>query len=263
MADLLDATKTLIKDYGINDAKIKDQIFLVDEGVLDREVMSQNLKQSDVVLEIGPGFGYLTEKISKLCKVVAVETDVKLHSYLINKYELNEKVQLINADILSTVIPKFNKIISNPPYNIVDRIFSKLIHYDFESGTMVLPKNISEDLINDASNKKFPLVQRQFFEFSQLEVVPKESFYPQPRVISIMLKFSRKPKSLVQLVLKRDEMTVKNSIERAYQDIEMQTKRESRASVAAIQEKLGELGKKEVKKLDYQEISKLIEALQS
>ena len=60
-----------------------------------------------------------------------------------------------------------------------------------------------------------------------------------------------------------DEMTVKNSIERAYQDIEMQTKRESRASVAAIQEKLGELGKKEVKKLDYQEISKLIEALQS
>ena len=93
--------------------------------------------------------------------------------------------------------------------------------------------------------------------------MPKESFYPQPRVISIMLKFSRKPKSLVQLVLKRDEMTVKNSIERAYQDIEMQTKRESRASVAAIQEKLGEIGKKEVKKLDYQEISKLIEALQS
>lgn len=262
MDELLDRTVTLIKDYGITGAKLKDQFFLVDEAAINKEIESQQLDNNDIVLEIGPGFGYLTENISKVCRVIAVEMDVKLHSYLINKYELNKNVELINADVLSIIIPKFTKVISNPPYTLVDRIFNKLIHYDFLSGTMILPKSISDSLIN-GDNKKFPLIQRQFFEFSKIAEVKKESFYPQPRVTSYMVKFSRIPSNLVQEALKREELLVKNAVARAYQETEVQTKRQSRQSYSEIEDKLKDIGEKEVKNLSFDELSQLIDVLKA
>jgi Dimethyladenosine transferase (rRNA methylation) len=100
MSDLLKDAKLLIAGLNLKDLDISGQNFLIDEDILKKEIDSADLNFDDTVLNIGSGFGYEINLISKVCKVIGVEKDVKIFSYLINKYELSDKVQLINEDFL-------------------------------------------------------------------------------------------------------------------------------------------------------------------
>lgn len=258
MSELLDKTMLLVKSFQLGDLNSSGQNFLIDETVLKKEITLADLKSSDVVLDIGAGFGYEISEIRKLCKIIGVEKNFKIFSYLINKYELDSNVKLINGDALKIVYPKFNKVISNPPYNIADRILQRLGMCDFESGVMILPKGIAESLTGTGQQNRMSITLRVFIEFEEIETVPKEAFYPAPRVVSKLLKLKRIPYNFVQSVLKRDEMTVKNAILRAHQELEQKTKRESREFLSKLDVGSLQFKDKEIKKLNANELSVLL-----
>ena len=91
------------------------QNFLIDKNIANKEVDYANINSKDIVLEIGPGYGILTNCLAeKAKKVVAIEIDKKLFEYLeINK---PKNVILIEGNVLKidlNSLPKFNKVVSN------------------------------------------------------------------------------------------------------------------------------------------------------
>ncbi len=261
MNELLNRTSLLIKDFKLDQLNDSGQNFLVDEEIIKKEIGAAELSKDDIVLDIGAGFGYELAEIIKTCAAIGVEKDVKIFSYLINKYELNPNVKLVNGDILKLVLPKFTKLITNPPYNIVDNILNKLIRYDFLSGVMILPNTISQKLLSGTASNKFSMIQKIFFDFSDVMVVPKEAFYPIPRVTSRMLLIKKKPADFMQSVMLKDEMTVKNAILRTHQELSNKTKRESRGLFSGVDNSSLTFKDKEIKKLNFEELKTLLDFL--
>jgi 16S rRNA (adenine1518-N6/adenine1519-N6)-dimethyltransferase len=261
MNDLLQKAMLLIDGFHLKELDTYGQNFLIDEGILDEEIRLAELKPDDIVLDIGAGLGYEVDKMRTTCKIVAIEKHFKLFSYLLDKYELDKNVRLINGDALDIIYPKFNKVVSNPPYNIADRILKKLIRYDFQSGVMILPKDLSDGLGGNGKQNKLSMLISSFIEFKEIRDVPKEAFYPSPRVMSKMVKLKRKPYDFLQSVLKRDEMTVKNAVLRAYQEIAEKTKRQSREFLSKLDVDKFNFKDKEIKKLDMQEFTQFLSFL--
>ncbi len=265
---LLEKTQTLIRDYNFSPSEENGANFLIDERTIEKEVQSAELNENDIVLEIGSGFGYLTEQIAKKSKVIAIEKDVKLFSYLVNKFELNQHVILINGDFLDLIPPRFTKVVSNPPYIIVDRILNKLSRYEFDSGVMILPNSLSETILIDGKETRFSFILKKFFDFEYIMDVPKEYFFPSPRVKSQMLKLSKKPRDIFNFVLSMEDSLVKNALLSADQLFKKDTKRESREWLSDIasdksNKRLLEIKDKPIKTLNLAELKYLCEFLQS
>ena len=95
--DLLEQIKEICKQNNIIPSRSKGQNFLIDEGVYEQMVEYAELNIDDVVLEVGPGLGILTEKLAqKVKKVVAVELDDKLSVFLKSKFKNSQKVEIVN-----------------------------------------------------------------------------------------------------------------------------------------------------------------------
>ena len=107
------------------------QNFLTDKNIIDIIVNKGNINQNDVILEIGPGTGNLTEKIlfQKPLKLYAIEKDKFLAKKIREKF--NKKINLINDDVLNVdeKIFSYDSIVvfGNLPYNISTQILVKWI----------------------------------------------------------------------------------------------------------------------------------------
>ncbi len=256
---LNDTIKKLVKDFNIKSDNENGQNFLVDEEILKREIAEAELENSDVVLDIGAGFGSIEIEARNICKVIAIEKEIKCYSYLVDKYEIDPNVQIINADALDIIYPKFTKIISNPPYNIADRIIEKLASYSFKSGVMILPKTIAEQLCEKDNKTAFSSVQKIFIEFSDIMPVPKEVFYPEPRVTSLMVRLKKKDNDILQEIFRRREMTLKNAIINALIAVEKKTKRQGKESFSEIGDEIKNMENVQVKGMNLEEIKKVID----
>ncbi|MCL4376625.1 methyltransferase [Candidatus Parvarchaeota archaeon] len=261
MSQLKDTIIKLVNDYKIKSSNENGQNFLIDEEVLKEEIEKCELKPSDIVLDIGAGFGSIETLARKQCKVIAIEKEIKCYSYLIDKYEIDPNVQIINADALEIIYPKFNKIISNPPYNIADRIIDKLSFYDFEFGVMILPNTISKQLLSKESITKFSAIQRIFFEFEEIHEVNKEAFYPIPRITSRMIKITKKQNDILQEIFRRREMLLKNAFINGKIALDYKTKRESRQAFQELPDNIKSIGSKQVNELTLKEIDEVVKYL--
>ncbi len=112
--NLSEQTKQLCKLYNITPARSRGQNFLINENIYDKIIKAAELTKDDVVLEVGPGLGFLTAKLaigangrSPVQKVIAVELDKKLVEILkVRLAEQNIKnVEVVNEDILNYKIP--------------------------------------------------------------------------------------------------------------------------------------------------------------
>ena len=95
------ATKEFFKKYNIRASKKLGQNFLIDRNILAQIIQASELTKYDVVLEIGPGIGTLTEELAKVVsKVVAIEKDKKLAKILKKKMLQYQNVEIIEDDII-------------------------------------------------------------------------------------------------------------------------------------------------------------------
>ena len=134
--NLLKQVKQLLRLYGVSPKKRLGQNFAINSGMLRRLVSHASLTEDDVVLEIGPGFGFLTQFLSINCKkVVAVEVDPKLVSFLKTLNSI-QNLELIEGDILKVSLPPFNKVVSAPPYSISSPLIFRLLEQHFDSAAI-------------------------------------------------------------------------------------------------------------------------------
>ena len=103
------------------------QNFIIDKNTIKKIISVSELSKDDVLLEIGPGLGALTEEFVKVVrKVYAIEIDYRLCSYLKKKFSKYDNIEIINKDILEIKIPIHNKVVSNIPYTITGPILEKI-----------------------------------------------------------------------------------------------------------------------------------------
>lgn len=199
--DLLRQTLDLCKIYNIKPEKSKGQNFLVDEDVYESMILSSDLKKDDVVLEVGPGLGILTFKISeKVKKVLAVELDNKLaellNTLIISKNKKN--IKIFNNDVLKIKgenIEKLGKykIVANLPYNITSIFLRKFlsIHNKPEKIVLLLQKEVVDRIIAKPPEMSLLAISVQFYaEVKKNIEVKKESFYPVPKIDSAIIEIT-------------------------------------------------------------------------
>lgn len=203
--NLYDETKFIMKKYNVTANKSYGQNFLVDENIVSGIVEKAGVCQYDLVLEIGPGLGTLTEQLLKNAgKVICVELDPKMLSILEDRFKLYENFELINNDILKVDIKelieknsKFKnvKVVANLPYYITTPIIMKLLEerLNLESITVMVQKEVAERLAENPGGKQTGAITYTINYFTEPEIVldvNKDCFVPSPKVDSAVLKLT-------------------------------------------------------------------------
>src|SRR3989339_2045516 len=212
------------------------QNFLKSEKVGEEIVSAGEVCPDDIVLEVGPGKGILTEKLlEKAKKVIAVEKDEELVYFLSQKFSeeiKNEKLELISGDILhlEAKLPSEYKIIANIPYYITSHLLRTFLESDCQPSLMVLmiQKEVAERIVgakrkakrnfsrftlprsgagSDASqnfvlpSSKESLLSISVKTYGRPEIIRKVSagyFFPAPKVDSAVIKISGISKNFFQ-----------------------------------------------------------------
>jgi 16S rRNA (adenine1518-N6/adenine1519-N6)-dimethyltransferase len=208
--DILQKTQELCRYYDIKPARSKGQNFLINEEIYNRVVAAADLKSDDVVLEVGPGLGFLTTKLaSKVKKVITVELDDRLaevlHTGLMAQNIKN--VEVVNQDILKLPINLIKyKIVANLPYNITSIFLRKYLEIENKAESMVLmlQKEVAERIIAKPGKMSLLSVSIQFYARAEIvEVVRKENFWPEPEVDSAIIKIT--PRNVVLLAPEKEK----------------------------------------------------------
>ena len=182
------------------------QNFLKNKKILNQIVDTGDIKKKDIILEIGPGTGNLTEEIIKKGpkKVIVVEKDVQLSKFLNDKF--GDKIKIINDDILKCY-NKFEldepiKVFGNLPYNISTKILTSFINYKnlnkfFSKFIFVFQKEVAERIVAEENSKNYGRLSiLTSWRMSKLKVldIPPTNFYPIPKVWSSLIVFTPKNK---------------------------------------------------------------------
>ena len=191
-------TKSILNENNIKLNKNLGQNYLIDRNKRDQIIGFGDLTKDDVVLEIGPGIGTLTTEISaKAKKVIAIEQDPVICKILNDRLEREniDNVELINEDALNVDFPKFNKIISNLPYQISSPITFKFLDYDFDSAILMYQKEFANRMTGAVGTREYSRLSAMLYFKCDVEIltqVSAESFIPKPKVDSTVVKLTPK-----------------------------------------------------------------------
>lgn len=178
------------------------QHFLIDEYALGRIISAAELGSADVIIEVGPGLGTLTKELAKLAaKVIAVEIDAKLVSTLRKKMSPFRNVKIIHGDMLritpkqlleaEAVDDRSYKVIANLPYYITSPLLRHFLEASPKPSMMVVmvQKEVGEAIAAIPGKMSLLSIRVQFYSKPTIiAYVPAESFYPPPKVDSVILR---------------------------------------------------------------------------
>lgn len=194
------------------------QNFLNDPKAIAEILLAGDIQKADLILEIGPGKGVLTEAILESgAKLLAIEKDIELLPILKQRFEKelsNQQLILVQADILKLDLEEFlakwlsssqaktYKLIANIPYYITGAILEKFLSLAKppEKIVVLVQKEVAERIV--AKNQKasiLSLAVKFYGEPTIIAKVSKESFYPKPKVDSAILKIDIFKKPLEKL----------------------------------------------------------------
>jgi 16S rRNA (adenine1518-N6/adenine1519-N6)-dimethyltransferase len=180
----------LIARLGVTPTKGMGQNFLIDDRVADRQILFAQITKDDVVLEVGPGLGVLTNRLAeKAGKVFAIEMDRRLAAHL--RATLPGNVELIEGDALEVEFPVFDKFVSNLPYSISSPIIFKLLDHRFQRAVVMLQKEFADRMVAAPDTDDYSRLTVNVFyraECRILEKVPRSRFWPAPKVDSAVVE---------------------------------------------------------------------------
>lgn len=196
------------------------QNFLTNPQVLERIAELMQIQPEDTVVEIGPGAGFLTERLlaAQPERLITVELDRRMHQYLQEKFpaEQHPNLSLIQHDILSfnfdeVPAPRF-KVVGNLPYAITSKIMFLLagelnqVEYPLRNRirqlTVMVQKEVAERITALPGQRAYnPLsIALQFWFETRFDfVVPSKAFYPAPKVESAVVTLLPREKPLVDV----------------------------------------------------------------
>ena len=179
------------------------QNFLTNQNIVKKIIEKAKLSETDIVLEIGPGKGFMTDFLLANAKtVLAIELDKDLFDFLTNKYKDTENLDLIQGDCLKKDwTNKPNKLIANIPYNITSSIIFKMLDYyeQFDSIILMMQEEVGDRIVAPHDSKTYGILSvilQKFYNIEKFAKLPPSMFNPKPKVSSALLEFKPKTKKL-------------------------------------------------------------------
>ncbi len=199
-------TIEILRKYQFTFQKKLGQNFLIDTHVLDKIIRSAEITKDDLVLEIGPGIGTMTQYLAEAARrVIAVEIDKNLIPILSDTLREYDNVKVINEDILKVDVRKLAeeenegkpvKVVANLPYYITTPIIMGLFesHVPVESITVMVQKEVAQRMQTGPGNKDYgalSLAVQYYAEPYIVANVPPNCFMPRPKVGSAVIRLTR------------------------------------------------------------------------
>ena len=193
--------KVLLEEAGFHFSKAKGQNFLTADWVPQRIAEEAGADEGTAVLEIGPGFGALTQQLClRAAKVLAVEVDNSLRPVLKKTVGEFDNLEILYADALqldlaALVRDRFSGLrpiaCANLPYYITSPVLTKLLESKaFSSVTVMVQKEVAQRICaapGTADYSAFTVFCQYHAEPEILFDVPPSCFLPQPKVTSAVL----------------------------------------------------------------------------
>ena len=199
-------TIEVLQKYNFSFQKKFGQNFLIDTHVLDKIIQSANITEDDMVLEIGPGIGTMTQYLAQAAgKVIAVEIDKNLIPILEDTLSGYDNVRVINEDVLKLDLKKLAdeenngkpvKVVANLPYYITTPIIMGLFENEVpvESITVMVQKEVADRMQTGPGNKDYgalSLAVQYYADPYIVANVPPNCFMPRPKVGSAVIRLTR------------------------------------------------------------------------
>lgn len=207
-------TIEVIKKWNFAFNKRFGQNFLIDSHVLNKIIAGAEVGPDDVVLEIGPGIGTMTQYLAEAAgKVIAVEVDKNLLPILEETLAPYDNVQVIHADVLSLDLNQLVqdeaggkpiKVVANLPYYITTPIIMGLFeqHVPLANMTVMVQKEVAARMKAGPGSKDYgalSLAVQYYAEPYIVANVPQNCFMPRPNVDSAVIRLTRFEKPPVEV----------------------------------------------------------------
>lgn len=208
--------KDLLKRQGAKPEKYLGQHFILSQKPLAKIIAAAEIKKNNTIIEIGPGLGALTQELTKTgAKIIAIEKDPKMIPILKETLADYKNIKIIQADArqLSDLsiyeIYKFGKkmgisggkngykIVANLPYNVATFLIHKWLESENPPELMVLmiQKEVAQRICSKPPHMNLLAVSTQFLAIAEITgYVPKEMFWPKPKVGAAIIKIVPKEK---------------------------------------------------------------------
>ena len=189
------------------------QNFLIDKNIINKIINISSINKNSTIIEIGPGYGSLTEGIASLNpkKIIAIEKDKNLILFLNKKFNGYKNINIINDDILNFLLKKKIKekttVFGNLPYNISTKVLASLIMLNkwppwYDALIFMFQKEVADRIIAKFNTKEYgrlSVLANWRLEIVKHFDISKNCFFPKPKIISTLLSFRPKKNNLYQL----------------------------------------------------------------
>ena len=210
----------LFRKYRIRPSKRLGQNFLVERGVIKKIIEAAKIQPEDIVLEIGPGLGALTQGLAKKAKkVVAIEKDSNLARILNDELRIKniKNVEVIQGDVLKIInsttapfqraglsslyskatakfiIPNSYKVVANLPFYLAAPVIRKFLEIRNRPEEMILivQKEVAQRICAKPPDMNLLAVSVQFYSKPEIiSYVSRKSFWPSPKVDTAIIKIT-------------------------------------------------------------------------
>ncbi|AVX19244.1 MULTISPECIES: 16S rRNA (adenine(1518)-N(6)/adenine(1519)-N(6))-dimethyltransferase RsmA [Carboxydocella] len=199
-------TRAILNQYQLRAKKKLGQNFLISERVTSAIVRAIDLQPDDVVVEIGPGIGSLTEELlQKAGQVVAIELDRELIPVLQDLFRDYSNLKLVNQDVLKVNLDQLvqeqtgatrYKLAANLPYYITTPILMHLLEnrYRISEMALMVQKEVAERICAQPGGKEYGAITVAVQYYCQARIfvqVPATSFIPTPEVESAVIHLKK------------------------------------------------------------------------
>ena len=202
---LLAQTRGLLRRFDLRARKRLGQHFLVDDEVLAVITSAAGLVPGDVVIEVGPGLGFLTRELARNAgRVIAVELDSRLAAMLRETLAAYDNVSIVNGDILdidpASLASGGYRVVANLPYYITSPVLRHFLEASVrpESMLVMVQKEVAEAIAAEPGQRSVLSISVQYYGKPEIvSYVPARSFYPAPEVDSALLRIDVYPQPAV------------------------------------------------------------------
>ena len=209
MPQTLAEIKTLLESRGLSPRKRFGQNFLIDHNLVRKLVDESGVGAGDLVLEVGPGTGTLTEELlERGCEVIACELDRGLAELLRDRLGSNEHFTLIegdclaqkrevSAEIVGAVAGRAFTLVANLPYGAATPLMLALLtaHPGCRGMYVTIQKEVGERLAARAGQSAYGGISVAAQTLATVRLIaklPPECFWPRPEITSVMVAIERR-----------------------------------------------------------------------
>ncbi len=200
----LEETKQLLRIHRIIPNRLLGQNFMVESFFYKKMCEYAELCVSDEVLDVGAGFGFLSRFLADKCSlVIAVEKDRQVAEVLREQVKGIGNVTVIEGDLFKTALPEFNKIVAIPPYYLSSHLVEWLLGCRLDCAVLIVQKEFAEKLNALPKSEDYGWLTVLSYRHAEVELfdpVPKERFFPQPKVDSIIVRLRPRSKPRFKVI---------------------------------------------------------------